>query len=89
MFCCTTRICPELTAFIDRFIRSQAHPNVINMYVAFEDKSAYYIVQELAGKGDLFMTVKNKRMSEQEVVQIMVPVMEALLYLHNQGIIHR
>jgi len=68
---------------------SLTHPHIINLYCAFEDKNAYYLVQELAGKGDLFVTVKNKKMTEEEVVRVMVPVMESLLHLHEQGIIHR
>jgi len=67
------------------------HPNVIDLYAAFEDASAYYLVQELAAKGDLFVTLRNKKgqLTEKDVVQIMLPVMEALKYLHDNGIIHR
>ena len=64
---------------------------MIDLYAAFEDASAYYLVQELAAKGDLFVTLRNKKgqLTEKDVVQIMLPVMEALKYLHDNGIIHR
>ncbi|CAG9464864.1 unnamed protein product [Pedinophyceae sp. YPF-701] len=67
------------------------HPNVIDLLVAFEDSRAYYLIQELAAKGDLFVKVRSSsaQLTEKEVVTIMLPVMQALQYMHEQGLIHR
>lgn len=65
------------------------HENVIQLYAAWEDDQAVYLVQELARGGDLFKEVK-KRDSEEPadeslVVQnYMYPFLSALKYLHGK-----
>eukprot|EP00951_Prasinocladus_malaysianus_P008429 scaffold61029_cov24-Prasinocladus_malaysianus.AAC.1 len=71
---------------------SLSHPNIIDLYGAFEDDKHYYLVQEFAYGGDLFDEMRRRRglMSEKEVVTLVVqPLFDALLYCHSKGIVHR
>jgi len=67
------------------------HPSVVGLYAAFEDASAYYLVQELAGKGDLFVAVRKREtpVTEKDAILILLSVMDALLCLHDLDVIHR
>eukprot|EP00775_Hariotina_reticulata_P002434 gene2434-2738_t len=78
----------------------QHHPNIIMLHAAFEDDNSYYLVQELAGGGaagdggggDLFEALKRQpgfKYSEQAASQLVAQMLQALVYLHEQGIIHR
>ncbi|GAX79690.1 hypothetical protein CEUSTIGMA_g7131.t1 [Chlamydomonas eustigma] len=68
------------------------HKGIIDLHAAFEDETHVYLVQELATHGDLFQYLKSGcgRLSEGKTKRmILIPVLEALLYLHEQGVIHR
>lgn len=71
---------------------SIVHPNIVDFYAAFEDDKRIYLVLEYAAGGDLFDIVKLKggRLAESEVALLVIkPYLDALAYLHSNGIIHR
>lgn len=68
------------------------HANIVDFYAAFEDEQRIYLVLEFAAGGDLFDITKLKggRLAESEVALLVIkPYLEALSYLHSNGIIHR
>lgn len=66
------------------------HPNVVKLFEVFEDKDNYYLVMELMTGGELFDRVVEKEFySEKEAAETMRPIIDALMYCHSLGIIHR
>ena len=66
------------------------HPNILSIHDFGEADGYYYLIAEFAEGGDL-----RRRMSPgfpmpiDEVRSLILPVGEALAYLHRQGIVHR
>ena len=71
------------------------HPNIIDLYAAFEDAQCVYLVLEYAELGDVFNwlqhKVENAKIDNEgfAVRGLFLPVMRALLHLHERGYIHR
>ena len=84
---------PPVRLRVDREIRVHAHlshPHVVKLLTSFEDEERIYLVLELQ-PGDLFQTLitRGQLTEEGTVLDVLVPLLEALAYLHGQGIIHR
>ncbi len=68
------------------------HPNIIKLYNHFEDDESFYLVLELASKGQLYTKLKKQsRLEERVAAQYIRDVVAAVGYLHslNPPIIHR
>lgn len=68
------------------------HPNIVDLWGAFEDEDHVVLVIDYAAKGDLFDMLRHTggRMKESDVVtRIMYPFMSGLWYLHSMNVIHR
>jgi len=66
------------------------HPNVVGFYAAFEDADNYWLVLELASKGDLYQEMVNIPMDEAVIARyVLLPLVSAIAYLHNNIIMHR
>ena len=67
------------------------HPNIIKILDYFESSSAIYIVMEYIENGDLFTYLEEKNffISEKKAKQIIKSIVEAVRYLHSNGILHR
>lgn len=66
------------------------HPNIIHMKYNYECKQYVYIVIELVNDGDLFdKLVGGPKLTELDLYKIVRPLLEAVCYLHELGIIHR
>lgn len=68
------------------------HPHIIKLYNHYEDDDNFYLILELASKGQLYNLLKKlKRLDEKTVAQIMRETISAVKYLHslNPPIIHR
>ncbi|KXZ55319.1 hypothetical protein GPECTOR_3g452 [Gonium pectorale] len=66
------------------------HPNILALYGVFEEHERAVLVLESAARGDLFRIHRELpgcRMNERALV--LVPLLEALAYLHSSGICHR
>lgn len=73
-------------------MRSCNHKNIIKLEEVFEDEEYYYMLMELADKGNLFGYLKSKgQLTEKESKNFMKDILEAIYYLHSQNppIIHR
>ena len=78
---------------IDILIKAD-HPNIIKMYEYFESKNNLYLIMEECNGGELFDKIiehiDNEEMyTEKEAAEIILQVMSAIEYCHNNGICHR
>jgi serine/threonine-protein kinase Chk2 len=73
-----------------RILQQLKHPNIISIQDVFETSAHLYIVLELVTGGDLFDRVVAKKMyPEAEARLLFRNLLEALRYLHEQGVAHR
>ena len=82
-------------ALYDRFQREQQigtkldHPNVMKVF-AGEDRSRIYMVMEWV-EGRLLRQImsQQKKFPPERAVRITLEILEALQYIHSQGVVHR
>ena len=99
---CVVKVCMKTRLHSDeehRFRREMNihsglnHPSILRFYASFEDRQAFYIVMEHAEKGDLLNYIKRKYGGTMSLPdfrsRVLTPLLKALSYLHQQGIIHR
>lgn len=67
------------------------HPAILELYTFFEDANNVYLVLELAHNGELHRYMKDHQrvMTEIETATILSQVVNGLLYLKLQNILHR
>ncbi|XP_049548093.1 serine/threonine-protein kinase PLK4-like [Anopheles darlingi] len=67
------------------------HPSVLELYTYFEDATFVYLVLELATNGELqqYLRARNSPFNDYEAALVMRQVVEGVLYLHSQNILHR
>ncbi len=81
-----------LQRFIDeaRTLAKFNHPNIVRVISVFEENNTAYMVMEYAQGRDLSSIYKEPdKMSESELLDIFVPVMDGLSLVHKAGFIHR
>jgi beta-lactam-binding protein with PASTA domain len=65
-------------------------PGIVQIYDVFQENDTAYIVMEFLEGEDLGTRLKREgKVSAEEMVSIMVPVLDALSVVHRSGIIHR
>ncbi|CAD8069403.1 unnamed protein product [Paramecium sonneborni] len=67
------------------------HPNIIKFHEVYQSELFFYICMDKCGGGELMESIpKNqKSYTECQVRDIMVKIISAIAYIHDQGIIHR
>ena len=67
------------------------NPNIVGVYSYFEENgTAYFAMEYVEGESlKSYLKEKEGRLSWEETVQLLVPVMDALQAVHSKGIIHR
>lgn len=67
------------------------HENIINYYGSFTRKNRLYIETEYADAGTLadFLASLSTPLEEIEILVLFVQIVSAVVYLHQQNIIHR
>ncbi|KAJ7069839.1 kinase-like domain-containing protein [Mycena amicta] len=68
---------------------SLSHPCILSLFSTFSTPSAHFQLLELALGGPLSTYIDGKTLSEDRLRHIVKGVAEALLYLKNEGIVHR
>ena len=66
------------------------HPNIIKMLDCYETDENYFIVLEYMRGGELFEKIIEKEFfTEEEAVNVLNTLLDAVGYCHSKGIIHR
>jgi len=66
------------------------HPNIISLHEVFEDEKTLYLVLELVSGGELFDQIIGKgTYPETEAALVVKQILEAVAYMHLNGIAHR
>ncbi len=86
----------ETQDFLRRFAREARvvaqldHPNIVPVYEYGEDDdNAYLVMPHMTGGSLRDRLLAQKALSSQETVQLISPILQALQYAHNRGLIHR
>jgi serine/threonine protein kinase len=78
----------ELEREVD-LMSSLKHPNIVQFIGASKINEKIAILMELMNEGDLANLLQNRTLSLKQKIQIAVQIVEALHFLHHNGIIHR
>ncbi|CAG0886420.1 unnamed protein product [Darwinula stevensoni] len=71
-------------------LRRLRHPNIVRLVETFEDRSRVYLVMELVTGGELFDRIVEKgSYTEKDAADLIRQVLEAVDYMHQQGVVHR
>lgn len=71
-------------------LKSIDHPNIIRIYELFEDNKNYYLVTEYCKGEDIISQIRNSDdFKEQDAVNIFRQILSAILYCHDNNIVHR
>ena len=67
-----------------------SHPNIMQLYEVYNDKTNFYIVSEFCQGGELFDAISKKgNFNENEASKIMKQVLSAITYSYQNNIVHR
>lgn len=73
-----------------QLLRNLDHPHILRIYDLYKDQRYIYMITELCEGGDIFsMIQKADNFNEKIASRIMKQVMNAVLYCHSTGIVHR
>ncbi|CAH1153600.1 unnamed protein product [Phaedon cochleariae] len=73
-----------------KVLRRLRHPNIVQLLETFEDKSKVYLIMELVTGGELFDRIVEKgSYTEKDAADLIRQVLEAVDYMHVQGVVHR
>ncbi|XP_058812494.1 twitchin isoform X4 [Topomyia yanbarensis] len=66
------------------------HRKLIHLHDAFEDDDEFVLIYEFLSGGELFerITMEGYSMCEQEIIEYMKQICEAVKYMHERNIIH-
>eukprot|EP01129_Flabellula_baltica_P011071 TRINITY_DN4770_c0_g1_i3.p1 TRINITY_DN4770_c0_g1~~TRINITY_DN4770_c0_g1_i3.p1 ORF type:complete len:401 (-),score=90.94 TRINITY_DN4770_c0_g1_i3:24-1226(-) len=71
-------------------MKQLSHPNIISLEEVWETEDVMYLVMELVTGGELFdQIIENKKYSERDAVEIIKQILDAIAYMHENGIAHR
>jgi len=86
----------QYQSLLDRFLSEAKtlarfdHPNIVRVYSVFEANHSAYIVMRYEQGKPLNQILKQKRtVPEEKLLDIVLPILDGLSYVHKQGFIHR
>ncbi|CAD8189054.1 unnamed protein product [Paramecium pentaurelia] len=67
------------------------HPSIVKLKETYVDQQNYYIVMEYINGKTLYTELQSRQygLSVNETIKIMKELLEAIIYIHNKGIMHR
>lgn len=81
---------PEFLQREIAIMKTVKHPHIVEFYDIFEDQEKVYLILQLVNGGDLFDNVTEREtFSEEDAADVTRQILEALGYLHKEGIVHR
>ncbi|XP_050736962.1 calcium/calmodulin-dependent protein kinase type 1 isoform X1 [Eriocheir sinensis] len=73
-----------------KVLRRLRHPNIVQLMDTYEDREHVYLVIELVTGGELFDRIVEKgSYTEKDAADLIRQVLEAVDYMHEQGVVHR
>jgi serine/threonine protein kinase len=72
-----------------RALASLQHPNIVQVYEAFQEENAPFFAMEYVDGMSLDMLIRDKGQSRRELVDIVAKCCDAIACAHKAGIIHR
>lgn len=73
-----------------RLLDSVRHPNIVRVFeVGFEDDCPFIVMELLRGETLRAKVERQGRLSNEEVVNLFLPICDAVATLHDVGVIHR
>ncbi|XP_045124344.1 calcium/calmodulin-dependent protein kinase type 1 isoform X3 [Portunus trituberculatus] len=73
-----------------KVLRRLRHPNIVQLMDTYEDAEHVYLVIELVTGGELFDRIVEKgSYTEKDAADLIRQVLEAVDYMHEQGVVHR
>ncbi|CAD8145586.1 unnamed protein product [Paramecium octaurelia] len=72
-----------------QIVRTLSHSAITHFYETFENAEFIFIVYEMVEQGELSTLIKEKYLSEEECLYVTKQLLQALLFMHAQGIMHR
>nr|VZI28308.1 unnamed protein product [Spirometra erinaceieuropaei] len=70
-------------------MRAYAHPNIVEMYASYLVGDELWVLMEYMECGALTDIISHSKLNEEQIATICLPVLTALAYLHDHGVIHR
>uniref|UniRef100_A0A665UCP3 non-specific serine/threonine protein kinase n=1 Tax=Echeneis naucrates TaxID=173247 RepID=A0A665UCP3_ECHNA len=70
-------------------MRDHRHRNVVQMFRSALVEDELWVVMEFLQGGALTHIISQTRLDEQQVATVCLSVLQALTYLHSEGVIHR
>ncbi|OMJ86411.1 hypothetical protein SteCoe_12068 [Stentor coeruleus] len=71
-------------------MRKFPHPNIVSLYKIYESESTISLILEYFPEGDLFQRLlKKNRLEEHNAAKLMMNLLDALNFLHENHVIHR
>jgi len=70
-------------------LKQLEHPNIVKVYEHGKAGDTHFIAMELVEGPSLDELIADRRLTPELALQILLPVAEALEYLHEQGFLHR
>ncbi|KAF2096957.1 Pkinase-domain-containing protein [Rhizodiscina lignyota] len=74
----------------DTLNRLTDHPGIVRLYYTFQDERSLYFVLDLASGGELLGVLKQYTTFDEECTRFYsAEILDAVDYMHRQGVIHR
>ena len=75
-------------------LKKTDHPNIIKLYEIYESNNNFYLIMDECKGGELFDRIiehidNGEMYTEKEAAELILQVMSAVEYCHNNGICHR
>eukprot|EP01084_Bolivina_argentea_P164856 286541_1 len=71
-------------------LESLQHPNILELYGIYLDKSSYFIATAYYSGGEFFdRIIKIKKFSEKQALKYIKPILGAVSFMHDKAIVHR
>lgn len=66
------------------------HSHILKLEDSFEDEDCVYLLLEYCKSGELYSLIRDQgKLTEEDTKHICIQIVEGMVYLHSQGIIHR
>lgn len=71
-------------------LKAMQHKHIVKQYHAFIDGKQFVMIMEAAQGGELYEYLKkHKSLSEKHARKIILQIVQAMLYCHSRGVVHR